>query len=261
MCPWPPAHTWGAFEVRSISTLEVTDNGDGTETSQQTITVTLWQPGTYTTPPLDLSITDTTGQLTALSVAPVTLTVLSVLVEGDNELRDIKPQAVLPIPLWWPWLLAGLLLLAGIGWLGWRWYQTRLGQGEEIPTEPPDLRPAYQIALDELVHIQKLNLPAQQQFKTHYTLVTDVLRRYLEAAYHIPCLDRTTPEVRRALQRAAMPSPEKAAFLTLLSEADFVKFAQAEPSLETADLLPERARQFVLATKPTPDTAYGVNNQ
>ena len=48
---------------------------------------------------------------------------------------------------------------------------------------------------DELEYIEGLGLPEKELFKKHYTMVSDVLRQYLEKAYYIPTLDRTTGEI------------------------------------------------------------------
>ena len=42
--------SWGEVEVRDVSSTVVTLNPDGTETTTQTIAVTLWAPGVHSTP-------------------------------------------------------------------------------------------------------------------------------------------------------------------------------------------------------------------
>jgi hypothetical protein len=114
---------WGDFEVRSQSQPETIPNDDGSETTRETIEVTLFAPGSFQTPALPITIGDTAGKTTEQTTPPVSLTVLSVLAEEDTELRDIKPQALLDVPPAWPWVLAGLFLaalLAGVGWLIYR---------------------------------------------------------------------------------------------------------------------------------------------
>ena len=69
---------------------------------------------------------------------------------------------------------------------------------------PVDTRPLHQIALEELHRIDALDLPSQSRFKEHYTLVTDCIRRYLERAFDTRALDRTTGELRTALESSAM---------------------------------------------------------
>ena len=53
------------------------------------------RPGDVQTPALTLSVANDQGSLSSLEVAPVPVSVTSVLVEGDTTLREIKPQAEL----------------------------------------------------------------------------------------------------------------------------------------------------------------------
>ncbi|MFQ5398345.1 MAG: hypothetical protein ACE5E7_01980 [Anaerolineae bacterium] len=251
--PVQPDQQWGDFEVRALSPMEVRRNDDGTETSTQTIEVTLWGPGEYATPPLTITVADAAGNVQEVTADPITLTVKSVLVEGDTELRDIKPQAGLPVPPVWPWVLAAVLAAVAAGfllsWL-WRWWRAR--RPEEAVAPAPDLRPAYQIALDELARIEQLDLPAQGQFKEHYTHVADVLRRYLEAEFRVPALDRTTGEIRRAIRKLLLDPQAKTELVNLLADADLVKFAKFRPTQAEAEALPQQAREWVLAVRPRP---------
>jgi hypothetical protein len=260
LIPLQPNESLGEFEVRSVSPVAVEDNQDGTETSRQTLNVTLWAPGNFTTPDLPVSVADNGGNLVEVSLAPITFTVNSVLLEGDTELRDIKAQATEPIPPVWPWILGGLALFALALFLLWRlirrWRANRLG-----PTEAtPDLRPAYQIALDELARIEQLGLPAQQRFKEHFTLVSDALRDYLERAYAVPATDQTTFEIQEALKTMALQPAQKRGLLNILNEADLVKFAKVKPDMSTATEFPSRARSFVIETRPT-SIASSANGQ
>ena len=53
--------TWGPFEVQGQSQATTVANDDGTETTVQTITVTLFDLGDFETPSLPLTISDGTG--------------------------------------------------------------------------------------------------------------------------------------------------------------------------------------------------------
>lgn len=253
LLPVQPGESWGDFEIRNITPINVIGHDDGSETSSQIIDVTLWAPGTYTTPPLTITVSDTAGETQEIEVEPVSVTVNSVLIEGDEELRDLKPQASLPVPPVWPWVLAGLLLVILGGGLLRRWLQRRRATARQDLAGVPDLRPAYQIALDELARIEQLDLPARGRFKTHYTLVADALRRYLESGYHVPAMDRTTSEIQRALKPMTLAAAHKSKLIDLLTEADLVKFAKVIPEMSLAKQYPDQARQFVLITRPLPE--------
>jgi len=252
--------TWGELEVREVTPPQVSANPDGTETTTQTIYVTMWTPGEYVTPELPLGVSDTAGGIHETSASSLDLNLVSVLVEGDTELRDIKPQASLPLPAMWPWVVGGLLvaLLVALiaGWFIHRWWLHR----KAVLANAPDNRLPYEVALDELTQIEGLNLPSQQRYKEHYTLVSDVLRQYVDKAFQIPTLDRTTGEIRRSLRLVAIKLESQQQLTEMLNEADLVKFAKVQPEPVMAQDYIEEARRFVDETRPI-EVAADNNNE
>jgi hypothetical protein len=255
--PLDPA--WGPFEVRGQTNPATAQRENGRAFTTQVIDVTLWQPGVFSTPPLTITLTDATGRRVAVTAESATLTVNSVLLPGDTTLRDLKPQATLPVPFLervsatlassWPWLVAGLVALAASFYL---W-----GRKPATPAPVVDTRPIYQVALDELDRVEALDLPAQGSFKAHYTQVADILRRYLQGTFGLPAMDQTTAEIRHALRPLPVPPEQKAALLNLLSEADLVKFARMVPDVPIARQITAVARQFVLTTRPAAPSTNG----
>ena len=106
--------------------------------------------------------------------------------------------------------------------------------------------------MDELERIERLDLPGRQIYKEHSSLVSDCLRRYLEAAYEAPLLDRTTDEIRMALREVAINSNLSSHTIELLRECDLVKFAKFEPGVEAARDYTTRARKLVQLARPAP---------
>ena len=239
---------WGDFEIRDISPPQVSANPDGSETTTQTISAALWAPGEHTTLELPVVVSDTQGELHEISAAPLSIEVASVLVEGDTQLRDIKPQAELPLPVIWPWVAGGLLVAALILTpLLRRWWLRR----KQVLAEAPDLRLPHEVAGDELDRIEGLGLPEQARFKEHYTLTSDVLRKYIEDTFHIPTIDRTTYEIRRVLKYAPLNQAVKSDLQELLMDADLVKFAKVKPEVDLAQVYIPRVRRVVQVTTPT----------
>ncbi|MCB9431798.1 MAG: hypothetical protein H6668_07390 [Ardenticatenaceae bacterium] len=247
----PPelGETWGAFEVWDLSPVTVTANGDGTETSQQTITVTLWEVGEFATPPLPLRVSTDAGEIVETTAVSTTLTIESVLVAGDSELRDIKPQAELPFPPVWPWYAGGGLVAVLVGWRVWR----RVQRGKTAVSAPIDPRTPTQIIMDELSKVMIQDLPAAGRFKEQYTLVSDLLRRYLTDAHNFPAIDMTTAEVRAAIDKTGFRSDQRKALLGLLDMADWVKFTDMTPSVTAANEYPIRVLELIKATAPGED--------
>jgi len=243
---------WGPLEVREQSLQGPVTNEDGTITTVREATVALWSPGVYETPSLTVRYRDADGQLHEVDVSPLSITVASVLTEGDTEKRDLKPQASLPRPPVWPWVLAGTLVTALLSFAA-RWLLRRF-QGHKVAAsesvEPVDTRPPEAIAYEELDRIAALDLPARGELKRHYTLVTDCVRTYLERVYSVPAMDRTTSELLTALRRARMDGEATTVLRALLEESDLVKFARFRPLVEQARAAVVQARRLVDMTKP-----------
>lgn len=243
---WPALPTmWDTFEVRSQNAPPATVAG-GQAKSTLTLEVTLWAPGSYTTPALDLTYRNGDENRQSLSPVPLTVVITSVLTNaggvGDTEKRELKAQAILPRSPLWPWLAAGgvgLLVVGGAGW--WFWFY-RLHDKE--PVLPADLRSAQEIAHAELERIDALNLPAQGQWQRQYILVADCLRVYVEAITTIPARERTTSELTETLTQTEL-WPIVPKLTVFLEAADLVKFAGANASLEVVQMLPGDARQLI----------------
>jgi hypothetical protein len=237
---------WGDLNVYGQSPPTTETHDDGTATTRQEIDARLFAPGTFSTPPLAVTVSDSGGQLTEVDVAPASITVSSVLVEGDTSLRDIKPQVDLPFTALWPWLVGGLLVAAAVGgFLFWRRRRQARGAAAVVDNRPP-----HQVALDQLAHIAQQCLPDKGRFKEHYTLLSDCMRVYVEQRYDVPVLERTTTEVWTGLERSTMAPDVARRFMRLLAESDLVKFARVIPDAPSAYRVVEQARDIVLETRP-----------
>ena len=250
---------WGPFEVREQTLLDPIAQDDGSVIAVREATVVLWSPGEHETPPFAAGYRSDDGQPGQVRVPPITITVASVLPEGEGgqdgsiEKHDLKPQASLPEPPVWPWLLLSMLAAAPL-FLAGRWLMDRLRRPESV--EPgaavlvKDERFPEEIAYDELDRITALDLPVQGEFKRHYTLVTDCARVYVQGIYPIPAMDRTTAELLSALRSARITGEPLSLLRPLLQEADLVKFAKLEPPVKQAGAAITQARRLVDVTKP-----------
>ena len=243
---------WGPFEVEEQISLGPAEDENGATTASLQVRVRLWSPGEFQTPPLVIHYEDHDGRSHEVLAEPLTVTIESVLSETDVEKRDLKPQASLPKPPVWPWVVAGLLAATAL-FLAARWLRKRmrLRRGEEpIACEPVDDRPPEQIAYEELERVAALDLPAKGQLKRHYTLVSDCVRVYLEGIWGVPATDRTSSEVIAELRRLRVNGEASDRLIRLLNEADLVKFAKLLVSVDTARGIVDEAHRFVDITKP-----------
>ncbi|MGW8225424.1 MAG: hypothetical protein ACWGOY_06820, partial [Anaerolineales bacterium] len=236
---------WGDFLVQSQSAGETVPNPDGTETTTQVIDARLFSPGEFTTPPLTITVSDQAGELSYVSADPIPVSITSVLVEGDTELRDIKPQAVLPYVNYLPWIAGFIALFALTAGAAFLIRRRKIQQSLAVV----DNRLPHEVALDELDQIEQLDLPKSGRFKEHYTLVSDCIRLYMEKTYQFPVLERTTGEIRSNLKRTNVSKEIGNDFIALLDESDLVKFSKFRPDIHSAQQLLQDSRQLVEKTK------------
>ena len=235
---------WGDLVVRSQSPTLTTSNNDGTAVTTQQIDVRLFAPGQFQTPPIAITISDSAGNVSETIAEPLALAVQSVLIEGDSDLRDIKPQAALSTPTIWPYVLVSLLVAAAAGaFIIWKRRGGKLFVDNRLPHEK---------ALDALTQIDKQKYPANGRYKEQYAAVSSTLRSYFEAIGELPMSDRTTIEIKRDLAAGKMKQADAERLLVILEDSDLVKFAKVQPSQHEAERLTQSARQLILDTKPQP---------
>ena len=250
---------WGNFEVIEQTGQDTVSNSDGTATTRKDIIVSLFEPGQYQTPPVIVTHYKADNTAEELSAPVIPLKISSVLVEGDETLRDLKAPVEMAVPPIWPYVLAAVALAAvaagGTFWAG-RWAYNKWWRKTAVVAMPQpviDLRPPEIIAHAELDRIESLNLPARSQFKEHYSMVTECLRQYIEGRYEIPALEQTTDELQAAFRRSRSISHDHAHdFVDMMRRSDLVKFARYTPPAEEATFLVQEARAVVDETTPQP---------
>ena len=149
-----------------------------------------------------------------------------------QKMYDIKPiiEAKRPFGNWWYYLL-GLLLLVGLGYIGYRLFKKyQKPKSEEIVYSTPiEKATALLQLLEKKQHLQK------GEIKAYYSEMTDIARDYIEEAIEIPAKESTTSELIVTLRQAASKRKLKLSkevvesLERVLKQADLVKFAQSKP--------------------------------
>jgi hypothetical protein len=179
------------------------------------------------------------------------VTIQTVSQDSTASLRDIKPPMDIPISWQEIALYAGaVLLLAGLGYLGYRWWKKRARKiaGEEYVPPP---RPAHLIALEALGDLKARKLWQQGLIKEYYSELTDIFRRYFEQRYAVPSLEETTDETLTGLRAAGIGDGLLQPAETILRRADLVKFAKHHPTVTDHEDSYRGVLAFVEKTKLT----------
>ena len=161
---------------------------------------------------------------------------------STNALKDIKPPVEIPSGwLWVGWAL-GVLVLAGLAYAAWRYWQKKK---TEVPVVPPI--PAHVRAKQKLA--EALALIAQP--KEFCILVSDTIRWYLEERFDFHAPERTTEEFLNELRDTnLLTRDQKESLVEFLNRCDLVKFARYEPREPELRDLHSAAVRLVDETEP-----------
>lgn len=182
---------------------------------------------------------------------PARIEVLSVRPPESETIELIGLRGPATLRRDWSWVLgAGAIVAVGlaIGFLLWRWWRRRSTVSPFRPSAPP-VPPAIW-ALQELERGRRLPVCQSGPSKVIFTIVSDVIRRYLDLRYGIDALDKTTLETIRALERKRVDADFLAAVQSFLDECDLIKFTRQETSRPRWDSIWNDASQLVRMSTP-----------
>ncbi len=171
-----------------------------------------------------------------------------------TTVRELKPQKRLK---WHPVehigyisIGLGVLLLLALGAYLLARYLDKRGRSIADLFKPAPLPPAHVVALDALEKLHNEKLWQNNKHKHYYSSLSDILRTYLDGRFEIGAMEMTTDEIVSALCNVEIEQKQKMNLLTVLRDADLVKFAKMIPAAEENELAYHRAYYFVENTKP-----------
>jgi hypothetical protein len=228
------------------------------------LTLVALRAGDHEIPPIPLAIRRGT-ETGEIATAPVPVRVRSNLaaetdsagVAAEPSLAPFKP-ALDAKRNWIPVVVAVVVtaLAAVLGFWLLRKLRRRPAPVEAVaPTPKRPLRPAWELALERLDRIAAADYVSRGELLRQYVEVTEALRQYLEDRYGVPALESTTEELNERLRGTPLPPELAARSLSLLREADLVKFAKGRPAPGDASSSQTRVRAIVTATIPAPEVS------
>ena len=140
-----------------------------------------------------------------------------------------------------------LLVLAFLIFLGLRFQKKREEKRKKIPP--------FERALLELKALEEERPRLQEEYKSYYSKLTEVVRRYLEEEANITALESTSKELLKKLELLIDAGKLDLSTETLLSlkqvleHADLVKFARSAPEFEVATLDRNIVEDVVIKTQ------------
>ena len=144
-------------------------------------------------------------------------------------------------------LIAIILIVAGI-------YIFRKIKKKEpiikLPQKPAD--PPHIIAIRELDILKEKKLWQNNHIKKYHSDLTEIIRKYIENRFNIPALEMTSYEIIDTVKHEKyIPENLHPNLRQMLTLADFVKFAKAQPLPDENDTSIRNAYLFVNNTIPT----------
>jgi hypothetical protein len=146
---------------------------------------------------------------------------------------------------YWPHAIGFLLVLLAL-YLFIKKQKHQQIKPEHIP------RPAlpHEWAENALLELAERKLWQSGEVKEHYTLLTAILREYLERRFGIHAMEQTSDEILAQLQLKQLSEILLQDTHDLLQVADLIKFAKADPGVDMHAAAIERVRSFVQQTIP-----------
>ena len=212
--------------------------------------LTLYRTGEHSIPPFSLKCILPDGtELTAVSDA-IPVTVVSVIDDEAEDIRDLKGPAEIPggVP-WYLWVIGGLVLLA-VAAAVILYIRRRRNRDDSSGSAPVIERPPEEIALEELDRLALKEWLTRGRVHAHYSALSEILRRYLSVRYRIAAMEYTTSELMAAMNALDLGSEETRAVRVLFEECDMVKFAKHTPESHRQALSLREGREIVEFTRP-----------
>ncbi len=238
-----------------------------------TLELLAFEAGDRTIPPITLAFGDAVAETAGLgiyvlsgfseeeepvatSTQPEAIAALEQMAAGNPAPRVVfvEDTAILS------WLFYALVVL-GVAAVAYRWWNRRRARPQPVPPPPPP-RPADETALEAIGALRQSPLLSRGDFKTFYTELSVILRRYVGDRYGFESLEMTFEELMAALEPRYTPGLEDPVLRHLLTLSDQVKFAKFVPRKEDGLDALNQAESLVRSTRPTPAptlTAKGIS--
>ena len=238
----PSSGVWGDFELRHVARTVVTDKAGVHTTFEAQVSV--YELGDRVIPTQTVKVLSQEVTIPALPV-----TIKSVLTSESPTPNGLKPPMSLSLS-WGLYLGVLIVLVLALlsGFFAYRFLKKRFQRVVET-VAPVDTKTAYEKALDALTALEKEDLAASGDFKTHYLRLSDLLKTLFSHHYGAAITEMTTDETLRFLSRKIVLDRIHRV-REILEVGDLVKFAKSVPDLSVHYDVLVKARDVVEWFRP-----------
>lgn len=240
--------------LRDLPFDTILDNG--MQTIRKPYIVTSFDSGSYEIKPYPVAVSYNNEHTDTLHSNPVYLGVTTFNIDSAaNSIADIKKP--IETPLTFREFMSEYAIYAGIIILAlaliitlWWYYKKQQKQKEAAPVKPKPTEPPHVIALRELDELQGKKLWQKDKVKLHYSILSDIVRKYLEYRFDVPALENTTGFIEDYLYNNKILNNENFDKVKdILETADLAKFAKFTPLPDDNARTLDYAYQVVISTK------------
>ncbi len=178
---------------------------------------------------------------------PVTITVHTVPLEQQADIKDVKEP--LTIPLDWKFILLIALIVLIILAVSYYLYRRYKKKKAEQPVKKKIIRiPAHVRALSALSNLENEKLWQKGMVKEYHSKITGIVRGYFEERFNLPALELTTSEQMQQLKKVSSAESILSITNEFLNNADLVKFAKFQPLPSVNEKMMKQAKEIVTKT-------------
>lgn len=243
------ANDFGGAEVREI-TVDSTALPNGRMQVDYTLRLQPFEVGNLTFPAFKVVLGADTfrSEVTTLKVLEPEIPKVmrdSLLINPMQGPASIKARWYDYVPSYWYWVVIALALIA----LGVVIFTLYKKNGPGLIARKVVV-PPHVLALNRLRKLKARKLPDSGRDKEYYTELTDILRQYLSGRFRIYALEMSSTEILNAIATHPELQAWREPIATVLSTADFVKFAKQRPTPDENTRSFNIVADFVEKTKP-----------
>ena len=243
----PSEYITPGVEVLECSNADTSKLDNGLVRITRKYTLTSFDENLYYIPPMKVKVDGKEYQSKSLA-----LKVLTVPVDTLHPEKFYPPKGVQDNPFLWSeweqafWLSVIFVLVCVLTYYLW----TRLKENKPVIAQVRIIKkiPPHQKALKEIERIKDDRMSVSEDQKAYYTLLTDVLRKYIKARFGFNAMEMTSSQIIKKL----LESNERDALKKLndvLDTADLVKFAKYNPMENENDMNLISAVAFINNTR------------
>ena len=243
----PNQYITPGVEVLDNSVSDTSQLDNGLVKISRKYTLTSFDENLYYLPPMKVVVDGKTYKSKSLA-----LKVLTVPVDTLHPEKFYPPKGVQDNPFLWSeweptfWLSILFVIMCVLTYYLW----TRLKENKPVIARVRLVKkiPPHQRALKEIEGIREKKMSMQEDQKAYYTMLTDVLRKYIRERFGFNALEMTSSEIIARLQQDGdkkMIDELKELFTT----ADLVKFAKYSTLINENDANLVNAVEFINTTK------------